>query len=99
MTGAVSSIIFEPSPWTPGQCICNRNHGLTDFPTADAYQKSFRGGGGFINPFRRLRSGRPFRGEADAAGNVLVYSTYLGGTGMIMEKDCGGRGCTRTWLE
>jgi hypothetical protein len=53
-----------------------------DFPTADAYQKEFAGGGGgFINPFAGFAVGDIFVAKLNAAGNALVYSTYLGGTG------------------
>jgi len=53
-----------------------------DFPTADAYQKEFAGGGGgFINPFGGFAVGDVFVAKLNAAGNTLVYSTYLGGAG------------------
>ena len=56
----------------------------TDFPTtADAYQTEFAGGGGgFINTFAGgFAVGDVFVAKLNAAGNALVYSTYLGGTG------------------
>jgi hypothetical protein len=56
----------------------------TDFPTtADAYQTEFAGGGGgFINPFGdTFAVGDVFVAKLNAAGNALVYSTYLGGAG------------------
>jgi hypothetical protein len=53
-----------------------------DFPTADAYQKEFAGGGGgLINPFGGFAVGDAFVAKLNAAGKALVYSTYLGGTG------------------
>src|SRR6266849_6862096 len=53
-----------------------------DFPTANAYQKEFAGGGGgFINPFGGFAVGDVFVAKLNAAGNTLVYSTYLGGAG------------------
>src|SRR6266852_1995864 len=58
----------------------------TDFPTTeDAHQTKFAGGGGgFINPFGGFGGfavGDVFVAKLNAAGNALVYSTYLGGTG------------------
>jgi len=54
-----------------------------DFPTTtDAHQREFAGGGGgFINPFGDFAVGDVFVAKLNAAGNALVYSTYLGGTG------------------
>src|SRR5216684_4968789 len=84
MTGAVSSTIFEPSPWTPwGNAYVIGTTASTDFPTtADAYQTEFAGGGGgFINTFAGFAVGDIFVAKLNAAGNALVYSTYLGGAG------------------
>lgn len=54
-----------------------------DFPTtAHTHQREFAGGGGgFINPNACCAVGDVFVAKLNAAGNALVYSTYLGGAG------------------
>src|SRR5439155_20203219 len=58
----------------------------TDFPTANAYQTEFAGGGGgVINTFAGFAVGDVVVAKLNAAGNALLYSTYLGGTA----EECG----------
>ena len=47
--------------------------GSLDFPTRNAYQEDFAGGG--------TPNGDIFVTKVDASGDFIVYSTYIGGAG------------------
>src|SRR5438876_839580 len=60
-----------------GNAYVTGNTQSTDFPTANAFQPTNHGGSSFDG----TASGDAFVTEINASGTVLVYSTYLGGTG------------------
>jgi hypothetical protein len=60
-----------------GNAYVTGNTQSTDFPTANAFQPTNHGGSSFDG----TASGDAFVTKINASGTLLVYSTYLGGTG------------------
>jgi hypothetical protein len=60
-----------------GNAYVTGNTQSTDFPTANAFQPTNHGGSSFDG----TASGDAFVSKINPSGTVLVYSTYLGGTG------------------